>query len=89
MNTTAWYCLRSKVKQEHVAAGSLRQLPGVEVFAPRLRFRKPTRRGPVWFVEALFPGYLFARFDWEAQAKAVQYAYGVLGIVHFGAKPKK
>lgn len=86
MSNSAWYCLRSKVKQEHVAAGSLRQLPGVEVFAPRLRFRKPTRRGPVWFVEALFPGYLFARFDWEAQAKAAQYAYGVLGIVHFGAK---
>ena len=86
MNAAAWYCIRSKVKQEHVAAGRLRQLPGVEVFAPRLRFQRPTRRGPVWFVEALFPGYLFAKFDWQAQVKAVQYAYGVLGLVHFGAK---
>ncbi len=83
----AWYCIRSKTKQEHVAAGNLRLVPGVEVFAPRLRFRRQTRRGPVWFVEALFPGYLFARFVWATQVKAVQYAHGVLGVVHFGLKP--
>jgi transcriptional antiterminator RfaH len=83
----AWYCVRSKTKQEHMAAGSLRQVPGVDVFAPRLRFRRDTRRGPVWFVEALFPGYLFARFVWETQVKAVQYAHGVLGVVHFGVQP--
>ena len=83
----AWYCVRSKTKQEHVAAGSLRQVPAVAVFAPRLRFRKHTRRGPVWFVEALFPGYLFARFDWATQLKAVQYARGVTGVVHFGLTP--
>ena len=87
MSNAAWYSVRSKVKQEHVAAGSLRQMPGVDVFAPRLRFRRPTRRGPVWFVEALFPGYLFARFEWERQVKAVQYAHGVMGVVHFGLKP--
>jgi transcription antitermination factor NusG len=87
MSNSAWYCVRSKVKQEHVAAGSLRQVSAVDVFAPRLRFRRPTRRGPVWFVEALFPGYLFARFDWEQQFKAVQYARGVMGVVHFGSKP--
>lgn len=87
MSNAAWYCVRSKVKQEHVAAGSLRQLSDVDVFAPRLRFRRPTRRGPVWFVEALFPGYLFARFDWGRQFKAVQYARGVMGVVHFGTQP--
>ena len=83
----AWYCVRSKTKLEHVAAGSLRQLPDVEVFAPRLRFRKTTQRGQVWFVEALFPGYVFARFAWSTQVRAVQYARGVLGVVHFGLKP--
>lgn len=84
MSAAAWYCIRSKVKQEHMAAGSLRQVPEVDVFAPRLRLQRKTRRGPVWFVEALFPGYLFARFDWERQVKVVQYAHGVLGVVHFG-----
>jgi transcriptional antiterminator RfaH len=34
--------------------------------------------------EALFPGYLFARFDWHASYRRVQYASGVRGIVHFG-----
>lgn len=82
-----WYCVRSKTKQEHFAAGSLRLVPNVEVFAPRLRFRRKTQRGSVWFVEALFPGYLFARFIWATQVKAVQYARGVLGVVHFGVKP--
>ena len=87
MSGAAWYCVRSKVKQEHVAAGSLRQVPDVAVFAPRLRFRRKTRRGLVWFVEALFPGYLFARFDWATQFRMVQYARGVLGVVHFGVQP--
>ncbi len=85
--SAAWYCVRSKTKLEHVAAGSLRQVPDVEVFAPRLRFRKTTRRGQVWFVEALFPGYVFARFDWATQFRVVQYARGVTGVVHFGARP--
>ena len=80
-----WYCVRSKTKQEHMAAAGLRKLEGLEVFCPRLRFQRPTRRGPVWFNEALFPGYLFARFDLHTQMKAVMYARGVLGLVHFGA----
>ena len=32
-------------------------IEGVEIYCPRIRFRKVTRRGPVWFLEALFPGY--------------------------------
>lgn len=80
-----WYCLRTRTKQEHIAAGSLRSLDGVEVYGPRIRYRKPTRRGTVWFVEALFPGYLFARFEPE-RLKAVRYAGGVIGIVAFGGR---
>jgi transcriptional antiterminator RfaH len=59
-----WFCLRSQVKREHLAAACLRQYPEVEAFCPRVRFRKRTTRGPVWFVESMFPGYLFARFDY-------------------------
>ena len=79
-----WYCVRSFAKQEHIAAAHLRALPGLEVFCPRVRFRKVTRRGPVWFMEALFPGYLFARFDkWRSQ-RAVAHARSVAFIVRFG-----
>jgi len=79
-----WYCVRAQPKREHLAAGNLRALGGVEVFCPRIRFRKGTRRGPVWFLEALFPGYLFARFDYVREHAMVQYASGVSGILHFG-----
>ena len=59
-----WFCLRAQPKREHIAAACLRQNSEVEVFCPRVRFRKHTNRGPVWFVESMFPGYLFARFDY-------------------------
>jgi transcriptional antiterminator RfaH len=81
-----WYCVRSQPKREHFASGNLQVLDNVEVFCPRIRFRKGTRRGPVWFVEALFPGYLFAKFDYVELHSAVQYASGVSGILNFGKK---
>jgi hypothetical protein len=52
-----WFCLRAEPKREHLAATALRRRFGIECLSPRLRFRKLTRRGPVWFVEAMFPGY--------------------------------
>src|SRR2546423_1827361 len=50
----------------------------------RLRFRRMTQRGPVWFVEAMFPGYLFAKFVYSTQHRAVENSHGIRGIVHFG-----
>ena len=48
LNTgVAWFCLRSQPKHEHIAAGHLRQIEGVEVFNPRIRFTRPTRVGPI------------------------------------------
>ena len=81
---TEWFCLRSQPKHEHIAAAHLRQLAGIEVFLPRIRFKRATVRGAVWSTEALFPGYLFARFTWPAELRAVQHARGVSGIVRFG-----
>jgi transcriptional antiterminator RfaH len=43
-----------------------------------------TRRGAVWFVEAMFPGYLFAKFIYSTQHRAVESSHGIRGIVHFG-----
>lgn len=79
-----WYCVRTRAKSEHLAAGRLPRLAGVETFCPRIRFRRATRRGPVWFTEAMFPTYLFARFDVHRSLKAVLYTSGVTGVVHFG-----
>ena len=79
-----WYCVRSKAKSEHIAAAHLKRYAGLEVFCPRIRFLKPTVRGKVWFVEALFPGYFFARFDRATHLRAVNAGRGVIGLVNFG-----
>jgi transcriptional antiterminator RfaH len=80
----AWFCLRTQPKHEHIAAAHLGQEPDLEVYLPRIRFKRATRRGPVWFTEALFPNYLFARFELAPCLRRVCYARGVRGVVHFG-----
>jgi len=82
----AWFCLRSQPKREHVAARHLQQMEQVEVFNPRIRFARPTRNGPLWMTEALFPSYLFARFNWKASLTRVHYSPAVSGVVHFGSR---
>ena len=81
-----WFCLKSQPKHEHIAAAHLRQTSAVEVFLPRIRFKRATRQGTVWVTEALFPGYLFARFDWQDSLRVVQHSRGVRGVVHFGER---
>jgi len=78
-----WYCVRSKPKKERMAASGLASLHGLEVFCPQIRFQRKTVRGAVWFQEAMFPGYLFARFDLFEMKRAVSYAPGVLNIPMF------
>jgi transcriptional antiterminator RfaH len=85
-DTSGWFCLRSKPKSEHVAAGHLRSNLNLEVFAPQVRFRRATRRGAVWVTEPLFPSYLFARYNLREFSHAVHYSPGIKGVVHFGAK---
>ncbi len=80
----AWYCVHTKPKCEHIAAAHLIQLDGVEAFCPRIRYQKKTRRGKVWFNEALFPGYTFARFSLGERIRAVNGSHGVLRVVRFG-----
>src|SRR2546426_15352 len=80
----AWFPLRTQPRHEHIAAGHLKEQPGIEVYLPRIRFKRSTRRGPVWFTEALFPNYLFARFDLAGSMRLVRHIQGVRGIVHFG-----
>ena len=82
----AWFCLRSQPKHEHIAARHLRQLAGLEVFLPRIRFQRKTRQGLAWVTEALFPNYLFARFNWNNALRLVHHTPGVVGVVHFGTR---
>jgi Transcription antiterminator len=84
LDEPVWFCLKAQPKREHLAAVALRRQFDIECFSPRLRFRKMTNRGPVWFVEAMFPGYLFAKFLYSEQHRAVEASHGIRGIVHFG-----
>lgn len=80
----AWYCIRTKPKREHIAAKAMSQLEGVQSFCPRLRYRKATRRGKVWWVEAMFPGYVFAFFSRNQNERNIVHTHGVMTILKFG-----
>lgn len=81
-----WYCLRGEPKREHIAAANLRA-EEIEAFCPRFTYAKPMRgRGVVPVTEALFPCYLFARFE-LTQLDIVKRTRGVVCVVKFGADP--
>ena len=79
-----WFCLRTQPKHEHIAAAHLRQRLELEVFLPRIRYKRRTRQGVSWVTEALFVSYLFARFDPGTFLRRVQHARGVRSVIHFG-----
>lgn len=83
---SAWYSARTKPKHEHIAAANLRKQLELEVFLPRVRQDKMTRRGMVRVVEPLFPCYLFVRCIIEESLNGIQHASGVSKIVNFGGK---
>jgi transcriptional antiterminator RfaH len=84
LETSAWFCLKVQPKREHLAATGLRRELGIACFSPRLRFRKMTRRGTVWFVEAMFPAYLFAHFVYAEHHRRILHSPSIRGIVQFG-----
>src|SRR5258708_27965968 len=84
MDMANWFCLRTQPKHEHIAAAHLQKEADLQVYLPRIRFKRSMRQGPVWFTEALFPNYLFARFGLAVCLRKVQAARGVRGVVHCG-----
>lgn len=83
--TVGWFCLRTQPRREQAAAFNLRHRVGVDVFAPRILVRQRPRGGVmVALAEALFPGYVFARFDYSQQLRHVVSTQGVTGIVRVG-----
>jgi transcriptional antiterminator RfaH len=76
-----WRCVRTKPKSEHLASTHLSR-DGFLSYAPRIRFQKMTRRGKIWFTEALFPGYVFARFAKE-EARMIKSVPCVTGLLEF------
>jgi len=82
-----WFCVKSKPRQEAVAARNLLALGEVELVFPRVR---RTRRGHDRnreVVEPLFPGYLFVRFDPAELQGTIRSTRGVLHLVEKEGKP--
>ena len=82
-----WYCLRTGAKQEAKVAALLRKEIGLETISLSIRFRRLRQGVPIWVTEALFSGYVFARFSYAAQHRHVRSISGVVSIVQFGASP--
>ena len=82
----AWYSARTKPKHEHIATAGLRRHLALEVFFPKIRLEKPTRRGLVRVVEPLFPCYIFIRCVVEEKINEIQHVSGISRLVHFGGK---
>ncbi|MEO8204549.1 MAG: transcription termination/antitermination NusG family protein [Chthoniobacterales bacterium] len=82
-----WHCLRVRPKQESSSAASLRLEAGIEVFSPRIRFKRARKTGVAWVNEAMFPGYIFAYFDYVTKYRHVLSIGGVACIVKFGGEP--
>ncbi len=80
----AWYVVRTQPKRENVAARFIRNTLNLEVCSPQIRYRKSTTRGSIWWVEAMFPGYIFVRFNCSVQLRAVCGAQGVVTVLKFG-----
>ncbi len=82
----AWYCARTKPKHEHIAAANVGKRLGLEVFHPRLRLERATRRGVVRLVEPLFPCYIFIRCNLVNCSDQIRNVTGISSLVHFGLK---
>jgi transcription antitermination factor NusG len=85
-NTSAWFCARTHLKHEHIAAAHLGLIAGVEVFNPQLRVLRPSRVGRRWNMESLFPNYIFVRFDLETMLEKIVYSPGIKMVLRFGGR---
>jgi transcriptional antiterminator RfaH len=89
IESPAWYCARTKPKHEHIAAANLRKNLNLEVFHPRLRIERATRRGLMRVSEPLFPCYIFFRCIIEEKLGEIQRTNGVNTVVHFARRIPK
>jgi transcriptional antiterminator RfaH len=84
--TRNWYVIQTKTKKELEAKAYL-SMKGVEVFSPTMEIVSARGGRMVSEERALFPGYLFGRFNLLEDYSLVRWGRGVRKIVGFGAEP--
>ena len=82
-----WFCIKCKPRQESAAKRSILRDIGAEVFCPMLRFERARRSGRVRVTEAMFPGYLFARFNYRNQHRHFGPCLGFSPLLQFVCIP--
>jgi transcriptional antiterminator RfaH len=82
-----WYCVKAKPRQEGIATRLLRAELGLEVFCPKIRFKRARVTGVAWVSEAMFPGYLFVRFVYPELHRRIAATSGVAKTLSFGGRP--
>jgi transcriptional antiterminator RfaH len=82
-----WYCVKTRPRQEGIATRLLRVELGLEVFCPKIRFKRARSTGVAWVNEAMFPGYLFVRFVYPELHRRIAATSGVAKTLSFGGTP--
>jgi len=79
-----WYAIQTKPNKERAVQAALDQA-GFEIYCPRVRraLRQGDQRS--WRDAALFPGYLFARFDFARDYPRLRWQPGLVRVVMSGA----
>lgn len=81
-----WFLLRTNAGRERVAQNQIRAL-AVNVLLPLVKVRVHRWGELIPSVSPLFPGYLFAHFNFEDLYSQIRYTRGVRDILHFGIEP--
>lgn len=90
-NTTAWFLVRSKPRQEAVALTNLAR-QGYESYLPLFATQKLVRRKSTVVQEPMFARYLFVRLDTTGQGQSwspIRSTVGVSELVCFGSRPAR
>lgn len=94
-NTSAWFLVRSKPRQEAVALTNLAR-QGYESYLPLFATEKLTRRKSTVVKEPMFARYLFVRLDTSGHERGqgqswspIRSTVGVSELVCFGSRPAR
>lgn len=81
-----WYAIQTKPGKEPSVQAALDQA-GIEVYSPRIRKPIGAANRKSWREASLFPGYLFARFDFGVAYPRVRWTPGLVRVVMCGGTP--
>jgi len=90
-NTSSWYVIQTKVRQESLALTNLDR-QHFECYLPLITLEKIRRGKTVMVEEAMFPSYLFIRLDTNSDGRGwapIRSTFGVRNLVSFGGQPAK